>query len=263
MSEPRALSSSQARIAVVTGGGSGIGAAVVAALAEDGFVVVSLSRSGAFGSAPQAAHLSLSCDVSDFSSVEKAHAHILQAYGATHALVNCAGITAFGLIEDLPLEDLTRVISVNLFGVIYTCRVFAQDLQTTRGCIVNVSSGLATRPLPGRAVYAATKGAIESLTRSLAMDYGPHGVRVNAVAPSVVRTGIWRTAGLDEEAQQRMLRERGATYPLGRIGEPEDVADAVRFLASERARWITGCVMPVDGGSTLGSIGKMASPGSA
>lgn len=120
--------------------------------------------------------------------------------------------------------------------------------------MINFSSGLVRRPIAGTAVYAAAKAGIEGFTRSMALELGPSKVRINCIAPSLVRSEIWISAGMPPAQYERMLSERGAEYPLGRVGEPADIANIVSFLVSPRAEWITGAVIPVDGGSSIGSV---------
>jgi NAD(P)-dependent dehydrogenase (short-subunit alcohol dehydrogenase family) len=114
------------------------------------------------------------------------------------------------------------------------------------------------RPIAGTAVYAATKAGVEGFSRALAFEVGEDGVRVNVVSPALVRSNIWVTAGMPQDAYDRLLAQRGVEYPLGRAGEPADVAEIVRFLISPQASWITGTVIPVDGGSALGSVQRNA-----
>ena len=244
------------KTAVVTGGTSGIGHAIVEKLLAEGYLVIVLARDVGKLVGTREGLAGFSCDVSDPASVARASAQILVSSESVDALVNCAGVTALGLLEDMAIEEILTLINVNLLGVVHMTRVLLPALKKSQGSLINLSSGLASHPRAGRSVYSATKGAIESFTRSLAIECGPSGVRVNAVAPSVVRTEIWRKAGMNEEDHQRILRERGESYPLGRIGEPSEVADAVCFLISDSARWITGVVLAVDGGSGLGVVAR-------
>ena len=131
-------------------------------------------------------------------------------------------------------------------------------LKRNGGSIVNFSSTIVRSPIAGTSVYAATKAGVEGFSRALAFEVGPDGVRVNVVAPSMVRTNIWIAAGMSAETYERTLAKGGAEYPLGRAGEPEDVAGIVRFLVAPEASWITGTVLPVDGGRTLGSAKREA-----
>ncbi|HVL34074.1 MAG TPA: SDR family oxidoreductase, partial [Burkholderiales bacterium] len=142
----------------------------------------------------------------------------------------------------------------NLEGTLLATRAFVPLLKAARGAVVNLSSGLARRPIAGVAAYAAAKAGVEGFTRAAAFELGPHGVRVNCIAPSLVRSDIWTSAGMSAERYEAMLEKRAAEYPLGRVGEPEDIAELVAFLVSPQAQWITGAVIPADGGSTLGVV---------
>jgi 3-oxoacyl-[acyl-carrier protein] reductase len=240
---------------VVTGGSAGIGRAIVEVLRRDGFRVAALSRRGdTFAPAGAPDILALSCDVSDEEAVEAARARVQDVFGHVDALVNCAGTIASFPIDQGPVEEIRRLIDVNLLGTILVTRAMLSMVKQAKGVVVNFSSGLATRPSSGTSVYSATKGAVESFTRSLAFELGPEGVRVCAIAPSLVRSEIWLSAGMDPVAYGQLLAARGREYPLGRVGEPEDVAEFVAYLISPRAAWVTGTVIPVDGGSTLGVI---------
>lgn len=239
--------------AVVTGGGSGIGQAVVRVLLRDGYRIAVLSRRGSdIGS--DAGVLGVPCDVSDEKSVEAARRTVEDAFGRVDVLVNCAGVIASFPLQNAPVEEIRRILEVNLLGTILVTRGMLPTLKQTRGTVINLSSGIATRPIAGTSVYAAAKGAVESFTRSLAFELGPDGIRVCAVAPSLVRSDIWLNAGMARDSYEQMLEARGREYPLGRVGEPDDVAEFIAYLVSPRAAWVTGAIIPIDGGSTLGTV---------
>jgi NAD(P)-dependent dehydrogenase (short-subunit alcohol dehydrogenase family) len=243
------------RTAVVTGGSAGIGRAAVEVLLREGYRVAALARRAALLEPLAAAGvLTIVADVADEASVDAAARRVQEAFGALNALVNCAGIAANFPIGEGSLEQIRRILDVNLLGTVLTTRAMLPMIKAAKGAIINVSSGITTRPLRGTSVYAAAKGGIESFTRALALELGPDGVRVCAVAPSLVRSDIWLAAGMEAEAYERMLEARGREYPLGRVGEPEDVAEFVAYLVSPRAAWVTGAVIPIDGGSTLGIV---------
>ena len=163
--------------------------------------------------------------------------------GDLDILVNNAGVTRDGLIARMSDEDWSVVLDTNLGGVFHTCRAAARGMMRRRsGSIVNVTSVVGLRGNPGQTNYAASKAGIIGFTKSLARELGSRGVRANVVAPGYVNTRL--TDVLPEEAQQAML----ANTPLGRLGDPEDVAGAVRFLCSEEASFVTGEVLLVDGG---------------
>lgn len=242
------------RTALVTGGGSGIGAACAVAFAAAGARVVVADRDGAaaaevaaaIGTAASAERL----DVTEAEAVARLFAALEAAGRAPDLLVNSAGIREIVDPLDLPAEDWDRVISVNLSGTFHACRAFGRRLRAAGrpGAIVNVASTSAILASPNRAAYVASKHGVSGLTRQLAFDLGPLGIRVNAVAPGVVRTPMTEAYFEDEE---RMARLRAA-YPLGRAAEPEDVAGVALFLASDAARFVTGAIIPVDGGYTAG-----------
>jgi 3-oxoacyl-[acyl-carrier protein] reductase len=178
----------------------------------------------------------------DVSSAEDAKRLVAEA-GDLDVLVNNAGLTRDGLIARMPDEDWRDVIETNLSGVFYTCRAVARSMLRRRaGSIVNVSSVVGLHGNPGQANYAASKAGIIGLTKALARELGGRGVRANVVAPGYVDTRL--TQAISEEMRSLMLQ----STPLGRLGEPQDVAGAVRFLASDEASFITGEVLLVDGG---------------
>jgi 3-oxoacyl-[acyl-carrier protein] reductase len=181
----------------------------------------------------------------DVADPEQAAA-LVEAAGELDVLVNNAGITRDGLIARMPDEDWRIVLDTNLGGVFHTCRAATRGMMRRRsGSIVNVTSIVGLRGNPGQTNYAASKGGIIAFTKSLARELGSRNVRVNAVAPGYVDTQL--TDILPEELKAAMLQNT----PLGRLGEPEDIARAVRFLCSDGASFITGEVLVVDGGLAM------------
>lgn len=239
-------------VVVVTGASSGIGRAVAQRFIRDGHVVIAASRSGAWHGDPDAApERTHALDVSDAAAVDALARSVVEEYGGVDVLVTSAGVIESVPVTEATTEHVQRQLDVNLFGTIMCCRSFTDALVARQGRVVTVSSAIAMAPQPGVAVYAAAKGGVEAFTRSLALELAPHGVRVNAVRPSLVRSEIWTRSGMSAEDYESLLARRAAAYPLGRIGEPDDVSAAVAFLVSEDASWITGVVLPVDGGSAL------------
>jgi 3-oxoacyl-[acyl-carrier protein] reductase len=228
--------------ALVTGGSRGIGRAIVAELVGAGAEVVFGYRSGEDESAELAKETGARAMQADVSSPEDA-ARLVEEAGDLDILVNNAGLTRDGLLARMSDEDWRAVIDTNLSAIFYTCRAVTRPMMKKRaGSIVNISSIVGVRGNWGQTNYAASKAGIIGFTKSLARELGSRGVRANVVAPGYVKSRL--TDVLPEEATQSML----ANTPLGRLGEPEDVARAVRFLCSDEASYITGEVLLVDGG---------------
>ncbi len=239
------------RVALVTGGSRGIGAAICAELGTAGAtVVVNYARDGAAaeavvaaiqaaGGAAQARRGDISTAAGATSLVSDVEAEV----GPIAILVNNAGITRDNLIMKLDEEDWRAVIDTNLAGAFYTCRAVARPMLKRRaGTIVNMSSVVGVHGNAGQTNYAASKAGLIGLTKSLAKELGGRGIRVNAIAPGYIATEL--TDALPEPARQAILD----STPLKRLGEPHDVARAVRFLVSDAASFITGDVLAVDGG---------------
>jgi 3-oxoacyl-[acyl-carrier protein] reductase len=230
------------KTALVTGASRGIGRAIALELGRAGASVVVGYRSGRDEAEAVAAEVdgrAVQADVSDASSA----AALVEAAGDVDVLVNNAGLTRDGLLARMSDEDWDTVIQTNLSSVFFTCRAVARPMMKRRGgSIVNVSSIVGVHGNPGQTNYAASKAGIIGFTKSLARELGSRGVRANVVAPGYVKTQL--TDVLPEEATTAML----AATPLGRLGDPEDVAGAVRFLASDDAAFVTGAVLLVDGG---------------
>jgi 3-oxoacyl-[acyl-carrier protein] reductase len=230
------------RTALVTGGSRGIGRAIAASLAEAGATVVIGYRSGADEAAEVADEVGGRAVQADVSDPEEAK-RLVEEAGDVDVLVNNAGVTRDGLLARMSDEDWRTVLDTNLGGTFNTCRAVTRGMMKRRsGAIVNVSSIVGVHGNPGQTNYSASKAGIIGFTKALARELGSRGVRANVVAPGYISTRL--TNELPEELQQSML----ASTPLGRFGDPEDVAGAVRFLASDAAAFVTGEVLLVDGG---------------
>jgi 3-oxoacyl-[acyl-carrier protein] reductase len=239
---PRDFASLDGKTALVTGASRGIGRAIAAELAAAGASVVVGYRSGQEEAEALAAEIGGRAVQADVSSADDAR-RLVEEAGDLDILVNNAGLTRDGLLARMSDEDWRTVIDTNLSSVFYTCRAVTRPMMKKRaGSIVNISSVVGVRGNWGQTNYAASKAGIIGFTKSLARELGSRNVRANVVAPGYVKTQL--TDVLPEDATAAMLQNT----PLGRLGEPEDVAGAVRFLCSEAASFITGEVLLVDGG---------------
>ena len=240
------------RVAVVTGASGVLGGAIVDGLAAAGLRVGLLARRRDRLEALAAKHdgLVLEADVLDAAQLERGRAEVLDTWGRIDVLVNAAGgnvAAATGSFFELPLEAIDEVVRLNFHGTVLPTQVFAAAME--RGAIVNVSSAAAHRALTRVIGYGAAKAAVENVTRWLAVELAPRGIRVNAVAPGFVVAEQNRALLLDETGAPTARGERVlAATPAGRFGEPHEIADAVVWLSSEAASFVTGAVVPVDGG---------------
>jgi 3-oxoacyl-[acyl-carrier protein] reductase len=236
------FASLEGKTALVTGASRGIGRAVATELAQAGASVVLGYRSGKEEAESLAAELGARAVQADVSSAEEA-ARLVEEAGDLDILVNNAGLTRDGLLARMSDDDWRVVIETNLSSVFYTCRAVCRPMMKERaGSIVNISSIVGVHGNWGQTNYAASKAGIIGFTKSLARELGSRNIRANVVAPGYVKTQL--TDVLPEEATGAMLQNT----PLGRLGEPADVAGAVRFLCSDEASFITGEVLLVDGG---------------
>jgi NAD(P)-dependent dehydrogenase (short-subunit alcohol dehydrogenase family) len=239
----------RSKVAVVTGGSAGLGLEIARTLHRDGFTVAILGRRpDRLQQASGAGLQGYVCDVADDAAVQATAARILDELGPVHVLVNNAGVIRNALLSDADTDGIRYQIAVNIMGVINCTKAFSEALRNTKGCIVNLSSALAKRPLLATSVYAATKGAVETFTRAMALELGQFGIRVNAVAPGLVRSDIYLADGFSSDEYEAALAEFAGRYVLGRHGEPADVAELIAYLVSDKAGWITGAVIPVDSG---------------
>jgi 3-oxoacyl-[acyl-carrier protein] reductase len=232
----------EGRLALVTGASRGIGRAIASELARAGAAVVVGYRTGQDEAQALADEIGGRAVQADVSSPDDAR-RLVEEAGDVDVLVNNAGLTRDGLLARMSDDDWRAVIETNLSSVFYTCRAVTRPMMKKRsGVIVNVSSIVGVHGNWGQTNYAASKAGIIGFTKSLARELGSRGVRANVVAPGYIQTAL--TEVLPEEARQAML----ANTPLGRLGEPSDVAGAVRFLCSDEAAFVTGEVLLVDGG---------------
>ncbi len=241
--------------AVVTGSAGGIGRVVAARLLKEGWRTGMLDVAGSaieevaagMGAVP------LVADIRSESMVEEA----LDAFGGDiDLLVNNAGIARFGPLMDLSREDFDDVVAVNLVGTFTMARAAARRMAGRGGVIINVTSMNGVAPGPNAGAYGSTKAAVALLTQQMAIEWGPLGIRVNAVAPGLILAGMSDPIYADPEIRQA----RESKVPLGRLGLPDDIADAVVFLAGRGASYITGQNLLVDGGVTMGVIAGLPRP---
>jgi 3-oxoacyl-[acyl-carrier protein] reductase len=242
------------QVAVVTGAGRGIGHAIAVRLAKEGARVASVSRTEAnaqktadeINAARADAAKAYAVDVAGQAAVQKAAAQIFEDFGRVDILVNNAGVTRDGLSMRMSMDDWDTVLNTNLKGAFnFIQAVMRPMIKQRSGRIINISSIAGLIGNAGQANYAASKAGLIGLTKTLARELASRGITVNAVAPGLIETDM--TTVLSEEIRQNILKN----VPLGKLGEPDDIAGAVAYLASAEAKYITGQVLTVDGGMVM------------
>ena len=250
------------QVAIISGASSGIGRATARLFARAGASLALVGRDGARLEAAAEACRSLGSprveeiegDLTADEAPDDIVERVLANLERLDILVNAAGIIGSGLAAETSDETFDRMMDINVRSLFRLTRAAIPHLEKTGGNIVNVSSVAGLRPYPGLLPYCASKAAVDQITRCLSLELGPRGVRVNAVNPGVVVTNLHRAGGMAEEAYQAFLERGGETHPLGRVGQPEEVAELILFLASSKAAWITGTTMSIDGGRAQTSL---------
>lgn len=241
------------KVAIVTGASKGIGAAIARNLAAEGAAVVvnySSSKDGAdrvvneiSGRGGRA--VAVKANLSEKADIDQLFAETKKAFGQIDILVNNAGIYEFSPVEEVTEEHFHKQFNLNVLGLLLASQAAVKQFGPGGGNIVNISSVVSTLGVPGAAVYSGTKGAVDAITRSLAKELGPRKIRVNAINPGMVETEGTHSAGIAESDMRKQVETQ---TPLGRIGQPQDIAGAAVFLASADSSWMTGETLTIAGG---------------
>jgi NAD(P)-dependent dehydrogenase (short-subunit alcohol dehydrogenase family) len=247
-------SNSQNKIAIVTGGGSGIGLAIATKFVEEKFttIIVGRDQQKLDAAKKQLGELCVpfSCDLTDLPALPKLVEDIIGKYGKIDVLVNNAGINMKKEFTDVTDEDFQRILMTNVTSVFALSReVVKHMLQKGAGSIINISSMASQYGIPKVIAYTASKAAIEGMTKAMAVELSPKGIRVNCIAPGFIATDMSAKAlNNDPERKQKVM----SRTPMGYMGDPSDIANAVVYLANGEAKYVTGVVLPVDGGNSIG-----------
>ena len=244
------------KVAIVTGGARGIGRAICTAMADAGatVVVADLNASDAAQTAKDIKGMALSMDVTDFDAIARSVDQVEAELGGIDILVNNAGIFNMASIDKVTPQDYRRQYDVNVGGTIFACQAVVPAMKRRGGgSIINFSSQAGRRGEPNITLYCSTKAAVISVTQCLALELAGDNIRVNAIAPGVIDTPMWdvvdaQFADYENKPKGQKKREVGEAVPLGRMGDPRDVADPCVFLASDAARFVTGTQLVVGGG---------------
>ncbi|MCU0533558.1 MAG: glucose 1-dehydrogenase [Hydrococcus sp. Prado102] len=239
------------KVALVTGSSRGIGAAIAKRLAREGAsVIVNYAKNAdaanevvAFIKDFGGEAIAIQADLSDAAQVRNLFAKSLECYGKFHILVNNAGTAEFATIDKIDEKHVQQQFNLNVYALIQTCQEAVRLFDTNGGRIVNISSMVVRTPPLGATVYSATKAAVDTITRSLSAELASHKITVNAVAPGATDTELAQTVNTQESTQYILSRT-----PLGRLGQPDEIASVVAFLVSDDAAWVTGQIIAADGG---------------
>jgi len=242
------------KVAIVTGASKGIGAEIAKQLAAAGASVVVNYASSKTGAAAVVDSISkgggqaiaIQADLSKPTDIDRLFAEAKKSFQRVDILVNNAGVYEFAPLENVAEQHFHKQFNLNVFGLVLATQAAAQQFGDKGGAIVNISSVASTKGIPTASVYSATKGAVDALTRSLAAELGPRKIRINTINPGMVETEGVHAAGIAESDFRKQIE---ATTPLGRIGQPQDIAGAAVFLASDDAAWITGESIFISGGN--------------
>jgi NAD(P)-dependent dehydrogenase (short-subunit alcohol dehydrogenase family) len=243
------------KVVIVTGGSSGIGRASALLFAKNGAKVVAVGRNEKELSTlrDEANKVggkikSQLADIRENTQVERIVNDTFEHFGQIDVLINSAGIILNGSIENTTLDDWDKMMNINLRSLFYLMNRCVPHLEKTGGNIINVSSVAGSRAFPNVLAYCVSKAAVDQLTRCAALELAEKKVRVNAVNPGVVETKLHKRSGMNDSDYEKFLEHSKTTHPIGRVGEPEEIAELIYFLASEKASWITGATYEIDGG---------------
>lgn len=242
------------KVAIVTGGGSGLGFAIAEKFISSGIITVIAGRDADKLNAAKEKLGALchvkTCDVSNLSSIPSFVQEVINEFGKVDILVNNAGINQKKEFTEVTDEEFQRIITTNVSAVFAMSREVVKDmLQRNSGCIINISSMAAQYGLPKVIAYSASKTAIDGMTRAMAVELSPKGIRVNAIAPGFIYSDMTAKA-LDSDPERKA--KVFSRTPMGVMGQPEDIGAAALYLASDAAKYVTGVVLPVDGGNSIG-----------
>lgn len=242
------------KIAVVTGGGAGIGLSIALNLAREGADVIVTGRSVSSLENAASAHKKITiiaADVGKSADVIRIITYIKKEFGRLDILVNNAGMAPVTMLAEQTLTEFDEVFNVNVRAVVDLSSHALPLLQANKGCIINISSAVASRPIPGMSIYCASKAALRTLTFVWAKELAKDGIRVNSVAVGPIETSIYEKTSLSADAMQAHKDGVTQQVPLGRFGTPQDIASMVTYLASDDASFITGSDIAVDGGLSI------------
>lgn len=248
----------EGKVVIITGASSGIGRASALLFAQAGAIVVAVGRNEKELNAlrSQAKNLggiikSQLADICETTQVERIINDTFEQFGQIDVLINAAGIILNGSIENTDLEDWDKMMNVNVRSMFYIINRAIPHLEKSAGNIVNVSSVAGPRSFPNVLAYCVSKSAVDQLTRCAALELASKQIRVNAVNPGVTVTNLHKRSGMKETDYENFLEHSKSTHPIGRVGEPKEIAELIYFLASDKASWITGATYEIDGGRAL------------